>query len=380
MLVLEDCDGGTLSSNADFNPADGSGSFECTFADGPASHNVSVTVNDDDGGSDSDTLSVSVLNVAPIVTLNGGSAVNEGGSLNYTYTWTDPGTDGWTHSISCGTGGVDSLDVFDEGTKSGSFTCTWADDAPTGTASDPATVSVTVTDDDTGTDTDSKVVTVSNLAPSVVISGSTAVSESQTLVTYTFDTTDAGVLDTFSHGTPSCGASGVVVGPVVFSAATGDGSFDCRFADDSPTATPSDSTIVGITITDDDGGIGSDTETVTVSNVAPAITLLGGTTVNEGSSLNYTYTWTDPGSDGWTHSIGCGTGGVASLDTFTPLSKSGSFTCSWADDSATPQTVSVNVTDDDTGTDTKSKSVTVSNVAPTIAISRRGQRQRGLAL
>ena len=54
---------------------------------------------------------------------------------------------------------------------------------------------------------------------------------------------------------------------------------------------------------------------------------------------------------------------------FTPGSKSGSFTCSWADDSATAQTVSVNVTDDDTGTDTKSKSVTVNNVAPTIAIS-----------
>ena len=51
--------------------------------------------------------------------------------------------------------------------------------------------------------------------------------------------------------------------------------------------------------------------------MAPVVTL-SGTTVNEGSSLNYTYTWTDPGTDGWTHSIGCGTGGVASLDTFTP--------------------------------------------------------------
>ena len=51
--------------------------------------------------------------MAPIVTLNGGTAVNEGGSLNYTYTWTDPGSDTWTHSIGCGTGGVASLDVFD---------------------------------------------------------------------------------------------------------------------------------------------------------------------------------------------------------------------------------------------------------------------------
>ncbi len=148
------------------------------------------------------------------------------------------------------------------------------------------------------------------------------------------------------------------------------------YPDDDPTGTSSDEYAVLVTIVDDGTTNGApdprqDTAspTVTVSNVAPAVTLSGDTAVNEGGSLNYTYTWTDPGTDSWTHSISCGTSGVASLDVFDELSKSGSFTCSWADDSATPQTVSVNVTDDDTGTDTKSKSVTVSNVAPTIAIS-----------
>ena len=50
----QSCDGGTLSG-ATFNSATGAGSFDCTYADGPSSHNPSVTVSDGDGGSDSDS-------------------------------------------------------------------------------------------------------------------------------------------------------------------------------------------------------------------------------------------------------------------------------------------------------------------------------------
>ena len=57
--------------------------------------------------------------------------------------------------------------------------------------------------------------TVSNVDPTVVISGPAAVNESQTLRTYSFDTSDPGA-DTFTHGAPDCGASGVVVGSVTF--------------------------------------------------------------------------------------------------------------------------------------------------------------------
>ena len=340
-------------------------------------YTVSVTIVDDgttggapDPRQDTASLTVTVSNVAPVITLNGGTAVNEGGSLNYTYTWTDPGTDSWTRSISCGTGGVASANVFDESTKSGSFTCSWADDNPTATPSDSATVSVTVTDDDTGSDTKSKTVTVSNVAPVITLNGGTAVNEGGSL-NYTYTWTDPGT-DSWTRSI-SCGTGGVASANV-FDESTKSGSFTCSWADDNPTATPSDSATVSVTVTDDDTGSDTKSKTVTVSNVAPVITLNGGTAVNEGGSLNYTYTWTDPGTDSWTRSISCGTGGVASANVFDESTKSGSFTCSWADDNptATPSdsaTVSVTVTDDDTGSDTKSKTVTVSNVAPVITLN-----------
>ena len=63
----QSCDGGTLSG-ATFNPANGTGSFDCTYADGPSSHNPSVTVSDGDGGSDDDSRAVTVNNVPPTVT------------------------------------------------------------------------------------------------------------------------------------------------------------------------------------------------------------------------------------------------------------------------------------------------------------------------
>ena len=85
---------------------------------------------------------MTVSNVAPNVTFGAAPlAANEGDTKHYTYTFTDPGTDVWTHSVSCGNGGLVSNDDFMPlGAKSGSFDCTWADDMPTGTASDEVLV------------------------------------------------------------------------------------------------------------------------------------------------------------------------------------------------------------------------------------------------
>ena len=89
----QSCDGGVLSATS-FNSVDGSGSFDCTYADGPDSHNPSVTVSDGDGGSDSDSLLVSVSNVAPTIAISGAANVNEGSVYTLTLgAITDPGTD-----------------------------------------------------------------------------------------------------------------------------------------------------------------------------------------------------------------------------------------------------------------------------------------------
>ena len=71
------------------------------------------------------------------------------------------------------------------------------------------------------------------------------------------------------------------------------GSFDCTFPDG-----PASST-VSAQATDSDGDAGNTaTQTVTVNNVAPTVTLAAGTTcsVNEGSTHTYSYTITRSGS------------------------------------------------------------------------------------
>ena len=89
----QSCDGGALSG-ATFSTATGAGSFDCTYADGPSSHNPSVTISDGDGGSDSDSLAVTVNNVAPSIAISGAANVNEGSSYSLTLgAVTDPGTD-----------------------------------------------------------------------------------------------------------------------------------------------------------------------------------------------------------------------------------------------------------------------------------------------
>ena len=193
---------------------------------------------------------VTIANSAPVVALSGGNNLspNEGTSYPYSYSISDADGDNIAStSTSCGTG-TKTLDGNNN--TSGGFHCTFAD-GPAATS-----VSAQATDSDFAAgNTDSQSISVQNVAPTVVISGPASVNESSALHTYSFDTSDPGA-DTFTHGAPDCGASGVVVGSVTFSRATGDGSFDCRFADDDPTGTASDHSLVSISVSDDD--LGSD--------------------------------------------------------------------------------------------------------------------------
>jgi PKD repeat protein len=124
---------------------------------------------------------------------------------------------------------------------------------------------------------------------------------------------------------------------------------------------------VTLTVTDNTSLSGSDSATATISNVAPAITFTGATTAAEGDTVSYSYTFTDPGTDTWTHTASCGAGATKSNDVFMPGgAKSGSFDCTFPDDDGSPYAVSITVSDDDGGSDTETKSVVVSNVAPVL--------------
>ena len=291
------------------------GGYDYTVSDGSASDTGHVTVN------------ITCVNDAPVVSVDGAASVSESAVTEHIYTFdtTDPDAgDTFTAGTpDCGSGSfVAGSLVFSTTTGDGSFKCKFLDDVGSGPSND-TTVQITITDSsgETGNDsgTGSKIVTVNNVNPSVVVTGASPVNESQTAVQYTFDTTDPGT-DTFSAGTPTCGASGSYVAlSLVFSSVTGDGTFECLFADDNPTATTSDLSTVSITITDDDTGSGTGSKIVTVNDVAPTVSVI--VSFNSFTqTATATATFTDPGwPDSHTAAFNWNVTGVQGPVVFTPF-------------------------------------------------------------
>jgi PKD repeat protein len=242
-----------------------------------------VTVTDDDGAVDSDTIILTVNNVAPTVVAGTDQTVNEGDmvSLNPA-TFNDKGTlDTHTATINWGDGtsteaGTVSESPFGppgstagmDGTVSGSHV--YADNGV-------YTVNVTVTDDDGGVDSDTIILTVHNVAPTVMAGADQTVNEGDVVNLDPATFNDKGTLDTH-----------------VATVSWGDGSaLDVGIVSESPFGPPGDTAgadatvskshaygdngvyTVTVTVADDDGAISSDTFIVTVNNVAPSTVIDG---------------------------------------------------------------------------------------------------------
>jgi PKD repeat protein len=135
-----------------------------------------------------------------------------------------------------------------------------------------------------------------------------------------------------------------------------------QYRDDDPTATPGDVYTIGVTVADDDSGIGAATErTIVVNNVAPKAFIsgapadslegtaisLGGSHTDVGTLDTHTYAWSVVASNGQIVA-----GGSASSFGFTP-NDNGTYT------------VTLTVTDDDGGIGAATAVITATNVDPT---------------
>ena len=346
------------------------GSMSHTYADGPASKTVTVTVTDKNGGVGSASFQVTVANVAPTVMLSGDTSANEGTTHTYTYTVSDPGADpNPTVSESCGSGTKTDTAAAD------SFDCSFPDG--------PANVSVSVSADDgdpsNNVGSDSKTVAVANVAPTVALAAGNdlSVNEGAAEHTYSYSISDPGV-DTVSSVSTSCGANGAKVSGSDTNT-NSSGSFKCTFADG-----PNNST-VSVQATDSDGDAGNTaTQTVTIANVAPTVALAAGNdlSVNEGAAEHtYSYSISDPGVDTVSSvSTSCGANGAKVSGSDTNTNSSGSFKCTFAD-GPNNSTVSVQATDSDGDAgNTATQTVTVANVAPTAALGNNGPVDEGSAV
>jgi len=167
-------------------------------------YEVSLSVLDDDSGEGTANIqTIEVTNVAPVlsnVTVPT-SGANEAASLSLSGDITEPGTeDSLALTVDWGDGSLPEEVSLPAGTTEFSLDHTYADDNPTGTASDTYDIEVSIEDDDGGKGTGSSSVVVYNLAPTLSITdpASGALYAVNTTVSLSGSITDAGSSDTFT--------------------------------------------------------------------------------------------------------------------------------------------------------------------------------------
>ena len=303
------------------------------------------------------------------------ATINENDSVTLTGTVSDVGTlDTQTVTILWGAGegstvlsGAQLTPVAGQsGVYTFSATHQYLDDNPSGTPSDNYTISVSSTDDDGGVSAAvSQTLAVTNVCrrrPSPCAASSpegTSISLGSTV-------SDPGTLDTFTYAW----------------SVTKDGHAYAAGSDTSFAFTPDDNGtyVVTLAITDDDTGVGTDTQTITVTNVAPTLTSVAATSViNENGTATVTGLLSDPGTaDTFTLTVDWGDPlSPSNVETYTFAASAGGsqpFTLmhQYLDDNPTgtaadDYTIGLVAADNESGTGTGSTSVTVNNVAPTLS-------------
>jgi PKD repeat protein len=299
-------------------------------------YTVTVTVTDDEGGSGSDTAIVTVNNVAPLVDAGPDDTINEGDTFVSAGSFTDPGADTWTATVDYGEGaGPQTLPLNPDNTFA--LNNVYEEDGV-------YTVTVTVTDDEGGVGIDTAIVTVNNVPPLVDAGPDATINEGDTFL---------------SAGSFSDPGADIWTGTVDYGEGAGPQTLplnpDKTFALSHTYADDGVYTVT-VTVSDDDGGVGIDTATVTVNNIPPQVDAGPDATIDEGDTFVSAGSFTDPGADTWTATVDYGDGsGTQTL----PLNPDKTFALShtYADDGV--YTVTVSVSDDDGGVGSDTATVTV---------------------
>ena len=328
-----DCD---TSDSIPVSAPQTSSSFSCIYTS-VGSYTAQVIVTDDDGATDTDTASVSIINADPVanaggpyagiqnvaMTLDGGNSSDPDGFL-VSYEW--------DCDISTGPG-------YSTPATSPTFLCSYPS---VGTY----TARLRVTDDDGATDTANATITITNQAPIAEAGGPYTGGQGTPVPVFAFGSTDPdGTIVQYAW---DCDGNGTY--EVTTTAQTGT---TCTFA------TVGTYTI-GLRVTDSDGATGTDTASVTIGNQDPianaggpyaalqqqTVTIDGsGSTDIDGTLIDYA--WDCDASNG----VSLSSTGATAV-TFCSYSSVGTYT------------VTLQVTDDDGATNTTTTSVVVSNGAP----------------
>jgi Ca2+-binding RTX toxin-like protein len=211
------------------------------------------------------------------------------------------------------------------------------------------TATVIATDDDGGVGTDTQMIQVGNADPTPSIVGAVGVHNEGFLIHLTADANDPGSLDTHTFDWSVTQAGNL------FASGTGS-TFSFRPEDDGQYS-------VTLTVTDNYGGIGSDTQIVTVRNVSPIASIIGApASVSEGTAINLVGSARDAVTAD-THSLSW-----AVTKNGSAFASGSSEEFSFTPDDNGSYVVSLIATDDDGGIGMETRSIIVTNVAPTASI------------
>ena len=372
--------------------------------------NVNLRLRDDDGGQATRALPLTVINVPPRVALELPAPIRENDFATLTGSLTDVGTlDTFTLDINWGDPlSPNNTQTFQLGTTpltlaadgiawdpvARTFTLEhqYLDDNPTGTALDTYTVGVTVTDDDLGQGTATTTVTVENSGLVLTVAAAQTVDEGA-LLDLSGDQlgsfTDVGSLD--QHTATVDWGDGSPLASVAVTESSGSGVLGAShiYADNGIYR-------VTVTLSDDDTARVSQSFQVTVRNVDPTLTGTDQVTVDEGQQFTLAgvgVALEDPGFDNPANPLVAG----GTSETFA------AFTVDWGDGTAAgplaiasrtngaenvtttasfahaphayadngTYTVSVVIRDDDGGLVTRTFTILVENVSPTLTLTDR---------
>ncbi len=321
---------------------------------------------DKDGGSSDYTTVVQVNNVAPTASLSNNGPINEGSSAVVSFGGaSDPSSDdtaaGFHYSFALSSGGLASSYAAAASSTSASFTFT---------DNGSYTVFGRIFDKDGGSTDYTTVVQVNNVAPTATLGNNGPINEGSSAVVSFSGASDPSSDDTAAgfHYSFALTSAGLATS---YAGASSSTSASFTFSDNGSY------TVYG-RIFDKDGGSSDYTTVVQVNNVAPTATLGNNGPINEGSSVQASFSGaSDPSSvdtaAGFHYSFALTSAGLAGSYAAAGTSASASF--SFTDNGS--YTVLGRIFDKDGGSTDYTTIVQVNNVAPTASLSNNGPINEG---